>query len=215
MERSLKIASDGRLFEMEDDQTIQVTKTEGQVDQLIEALQFTQAETFSILPLGEEPPTAKGSRTSTRNIKQSGIELIKSFEGLELKAYQDSVRVWTIGYGHTKTAKVGMTITNAQAEDLLKGDLDKFEMAVEDAVKVSLNDDQFAALVSFAFNLGPRNLNKSTLLRLLNSGNSQGAADEFPKWNKAGGQVLKGLTRRRNAERALFLGKDWKPFLKS
>jgi len=108
-----------------------------------------------------------------------------------------------------------MAITNAQAEDLLKGDLDKFEMAVEDAVKVSLNDDQFAALVSFAFNLGPRNLNKSTLLRLLNSGNSQGAADEFPKWNKAGGQVLKGLTRRRNAERALFLGKDWKPFLKS
>jgi GH24 family phage-related lysozyme (muramidase) len=215
MERSLKITSDGRLFEMEGDRTIYVIETAGQVDRLIEVLQFTPANIFTILPPGEEPPEARGIRQPTRNINPSGLKLIKTFEGLELNAYQDAVGVWTIGYGHTKTAKKGMTISEAQAEELLKADLDLFEVAVADAVKVTINDNQFSALVSFAFNLGPRNLSRSTLLKLLNNGNIQGAADEFPKWNKAGGQVLRGLTRRRNAERALFLGKPWEPFVNS
>jgi GH24 family phage-related lysozyme (muramidase) len=215
MERSLKITSDGRLFEMEGDRTIYEIETAGQVDRLIDALQFTPANIFTILPPGEEPPGARGVRQPTRNINSFGLKLIKTFEGLELNAYQDAVGVWTIGYGHTKTAKKGMTISEAQAEELLKADLNLFEVAVADAIKVTLEDNQFSALVSFAFNLGPRNLSRSTLLKLLNSGDIQGAADEFPRWNKAGGQVLLGLTRRRNAERALFLGKPWEPFVNS
>nr|WP_277878743.1 lysozyme [Coleofasciculus sp. FACHB-129] len=138
--------------------------------------------------------------------------MIKSFEGFELKAYQCPASKWTIGYGHTGTVKSGMKITEAQAEQRLKRELKKFEIAVENALKTSVNDNQFSALVSFTFNLGSDNLRRSTLLQLLNNGKTQQAADEFLKWNQAGRQVLKGLTFRRQAERALFLGEDWRPF---
>jgi GH24 family phage-related lysozyme (muramidase) len=120
--------------------------------------------------------------------------------------------VWTIGYGHTKTAEPGMVITEAQAEELLREDLAEFEEAVTEAVEVSINSNQFSALVSFCFNLGAGSLFQSTLLKLLNQGDFQGAADQFPRWDKAGGQALEGLTRRRKAERALFLGQDWTVF---
>lgn len=212
MNRTVAIASDGHLFELEGDRTIGIINTSGQVNQLIEALELTEADSFVVLPIGEEPPVPRGDRISKRKISQVGIDLIKSFEGFEAEAYQCPAGKWTIGYGHTKTAKSGMTITPAQAEQLLKEDLNRFEVAVEDLVKVSINDNQFAALVSFAFNLGARRLKESTLLQRLNSGDSQQAANEFLRWNKAGGQVLKGLTFRRQAERALFLGEDWRPF---
>lgn len=140
------------------------------------------------------------------NISEKGVDLIKSFEGLKLKAYKDSVGVLTIGYGSTGPhVTVGMTITESQAETLLKKDLGRFEKGVNDLVTVPLNQNQFDALVSFSFNLGLGNLKSSTLLRKLNSLDFTGAANEFPRWDKAGGKVLKGLTRRRLAEKELFL----------
>lgn len=160
------------------------------------------------LELFADGPQRRGSQ----HISPAGIQLLTAFEGCELTAYQDSVGVWTIGYGHTKDVHPGIKITQAEAEQFLKQDLGIFEDAVVDAVTVELNSDQFAALVSFAFNLGAGSLFESTLLRVLNKGDFQRAANEFPKWNKAGGQALLGLTRRRLAERALFLSKPWQPF---
>lgn len=139
-----------------------------------------------------------------------GIALIKQFEGCKLTAYQDSVGVWTIGYGWTqpvdgKPIRAGMTIKQETADRLLKTGLVSYESDVSRLVKVGLTQGQFDALVSFTYNLGARSLSTSTLLRKLNSGDYAGAADEFLRWNKAGGKVLNGLTRRREAERALFL----------
>ncbi|HDV8501636.1 TPA: lysozyme [Enterobacter bugandensis] len=141
---------------------------------------------------------------------EKGIALIKKFEGCKLTAYQDSVGVWTIGYGWTqpvdgKLIRAGMTIKQETAERLLKTGLVSYENDVSRLVKVGLTQGQFDALVSFTYNLGARSLSTSTLLRKLNAGDYAGAADEFPRWNKAGGKVLNGLTRRREAERALFL----------
>ena len=141
---------------------------------------------------------------------ENGIALIKQFEGCKLTAYQDSVGVWTIGYGWTqpvdgKPIRAGMTIKQETAERLLKTGLVSYESDVSRLVKVGLTQGQFDALVSFTYNLGARSLSISTLLRKLNVGDYAGAADEFLRWNKAGGKVLNGLTRRREAERALFL----------
>lgn len=138
----------------------------------------------------------------------AGIKLIKEFEGLRLKAYPDpgtGGAPWTIGYGSTFGVTKGMTITAEQAETMLRRDLKKFEGIVTMAVTVPLNENQFAALVSFAYNCGPKNLLDSTLLKRVNAGRFKDAADEFSKWNKAAGRVMPGLTRRRDAERALFL----------
>ena len=143
-------------------------------------------------------------------ISDKGIALIKQFEGCKLTAYQDSVGVWTIGYGWTKPVdgkpiRAGMTINQETAERLLKTGLVSYESDVSRLVKVGLTQGQFDALVSFTYNLGARSLSTSTLLRKLNAGDYAGASDEFLRWNKAGGKVLNGLTRRREAERALFL----------
>lgn len=143
-------------------------------------------------------------------ISEKGIALIKQFEGCRLNAYQDSVGVWTIGYGWTRPVdgvpvRSGMTIKQEVAERLLKTGLVSYETDVSKLVKVKLTQGQFDALVSFAYNLGARALSTSTLLKKLNAGDYRGAADEFLRWNKAGGKALAGLTRRREAERALFL----------
>lgn len=137
---------------------------------------------------------------------QRGIDLIKFFEGCKLKAYQDAVGVWTVGVGHTGPDVCrGETVTHEEADALLHGDLLEAEEAVSRLVKVPINQNEFDALVSFTFNLGEGNLKSSTLLRLLNQMRYQEAADQFPRWNKAGGVVLAGLTKRREAERRLFL----------
>lgn len=159
-----------------------------------------------------------GSSANTDQISSDGLRLIKSFEGLELRAYQDSVGVWTIGYGHTAAAGSpdvysGQTISEAEAEAILRRDLRKFENGVRDVVDVPLNSNQFSALVSFAFNVGVGALSNSTLLRKLNNRDYQGAANEFPRWVKAGGRTLQGLVRRRDAERALFLGQNYARYL--
>lgn len=137
-------------------------------------------------------------------ISKAGLDLIKQFEGLYLKAYRCPAGVPTIGYGHTAGVAMGQTITQQQADDYLRRDVRQFERAVARQVSVPLTQGQLDALVSFAFNLGEGALAQSTLLRLLNAGDYAGAAAQFERWNKAGGRVLPGLVRRRAAERALF-----------
>lgn len=141
-----------------------------------------------------------------REINQAGLNLIKKYEGCSLKAYVCPAGVLTIGYGHTGL-DVGknQVITQFKADELLKNDLLKFCKTVDARVKVPLNDNQFAALVSFTFNVGSTNLFFSTLLKQVNRGNVPQAAEQFLKWNKAGGKVLDGLTKRRQAEKELWL----------
>lgn len=139
-----------------------------------------------------------------RRIGKEGLELIKSFEGLRLKAYRDLVGVWTIGYGSTgKHVKPGMVITEAQAEELLREDLARFEANIA-AKAQNASQGQFDAIVSLAFNVGNGAINRSTLLRMHNVGNYEGAALQFRRWNRAGGRVIRGLSRRRAAEERLY-----------
>lgn len=142
-------------------------------------------------------------------ISPAGIELIKRFEGLELESYQDIAGVWTIGYGHTETAGPDQRISEREAEELLRRDLGPRERAVEQLVSVSLNQHEFDALVSFVYNVGANAFKTSTARKRLNRNDRLGAADALTWWNKATvSGVLRevaGLTRRRAAERALFL----------
>lgn len=146
-------------------------------------------------------------------ISARGLKLIADFEGLRLKAYPDpgtGNEPWTIGYGTTvypdgRKVKKGDVISPEQALDYLRHDSKKFSDAVNRAVRVPLNQNQFDALVSFTYNLGEGAFNRSTLLTKINSHNYRDAADEFGKWIYAGGRILAGLVRRRNAERDLFL----------
>lgn len=138
-------------------------------------------------------------------ISQRGIDLIKRFEGLRLKAYLCPANVWTIGYGSTGPHfRQGGFITEAKAEALLRQDLARFEREVE-AMAGPSTQAQYDALVSFAFNVGAQALKSSTLLKRHRAGLHGPAADQFLRWNKAGKIVLPGLTRRRAAERKLYL----------
>lgn len=134
----------------------------------------------------------------------AGLDLIKKYEGCRLTAYKCPAGVWTIGYGHTNGVKKGQKISRKQAENFLREDIGKFENGVKKAVSVRLTQNQFDALVSFTYNVGLGAFKTSTLRRKLNAGDYAGASKEFLKWNKAGGVVLDGLKRRRNAEKALF-----------
>ena len=141
-------------------------------------------------------------------ISDKGYNLIKEFESLELEAYPDpgtGAEPWTIGYGHTKGVRKGDTCTVEQAEAWLVEDAEEAWLGVLEVVKVPISIHQLDALTSFVFNLGIGNLKSSTLLRRLNEGDFAGAAEEFLRWNMAAGKVLNGLTRRRVAERKLFL----------
>ncbi len=139
------------------------------------------------------------------NIGSKGLELIKHFEGCELEAYKCPAGVWTIGYGHIKGVSEGMTITEAQAEEMLQSELIEYEGYINDLVEVELNQNQFDAMVSWVYNLGGGNLRSSTLLKVLNAGDYAGVPAQMLRWNKAGGKVLEGLTRRRQAEADLFV----------
>ena len=131
--------------------------------------------------------------------------LIKKFEGLCLIAYRDARGVPTIGYGHTRNVRMGDTCSTEQAEEWLIEDVDDHAKPILKLLLVKVTQGQFDALVSFAFNLGVRALKNSTLLRYLNAGDTELAAEEFAKWVHAGTQRLEGLVRRRDAERELFL----------
>lgn len=143
---------------------------------------------------------------NTMSISNKGKNLIKEFEGLRLTAYQDSVGVWTIGYGHTGNVSKGQVITQAQADAFFDSDVQKFVNGVRSAVgNTQLTQGQFDALVSFSYNLGLGNLQKSTLLKKVKANpNDKSIRDEFLKWVKAGGVTLQGLVRRRTAEADLY-----------
>ena len=150
------------------------------------------------------------------HISQEGLSLIKHFEGCptdeegNVVAYQDAVDVWTIGYGHTKGVQEGDKWTKEKAEFMLWRELeDEYEGYVNDYVHVPLNQNQFDALCSWVYNLGPANLKVSTLLKKLNNGEYEEVPAQIKRWNKAGGKVLEGLVRRRNAEALMFEGKEW------
>jgi len=141
-----------------------------------------------------------------------GIALIKKFEGCRLNAYQCSAGVWTIGFGTTKGVKKGATCTQDEAEALLADDLFKFEKIIHKQVNVPLKQHQFDALVSWVYNLGGGNLSESTLLVRINDDTDSSRADipyQIKRWNRAGGKVLDGLVRRREAEALLWQNEDW------
>mgnify|MGYP003134320746 CR=1 FL=1 len=142
-------------------------------------------------------------------ISQEGIALIKKFEGCELESYQDSVGVWTIGYGHTKDVKEGDKINQDEAEHLLVEEMPEYEGYINSLVKAPLKQCQFDSLCSWVYNLGPTNLKNSTLLTVLNQDRYEDVPREIKRWNKAGGKVLDGLVRRREAEALLFQEKEW------
>lgn len=136
---------------------------------------------------------------------RAGIDLVKASEGLRLKAYRDPVGILTIGYGHTGSdVREGQTLSEQEAVQLLMDDVRFAEVAVKAYVNVPISQNQYDALVDFTFNVGVGALQSSTLLKKLNAGDYIGAGQEFHRWNKAGGKVLPGLTKRRASEAALF-----------
>jgi len=137
-------------------------------------------------------------------LTKEGLDLIKKFEGLSLEAYRCPAGLWTIGYGHTKFVQQGDQITEKEANAYLIKDLQWAEHVVDYSIGVQLSDNQYSALVSLVFNIGKQAFLRSTLRRYLNHGNYLRAANELLRWNKVGTRVLKGLERRRKAEKALF-----------
>lgn len=137
-------------------------------------------------------------------MSEKGIAQLKSFEGLETRAYPCPAGVWTIGYGHTAGVKNGDKITELEAENFLRKDLEVFEKNVNSLVKVRLTQPQFDALVSFTYNVGCKKFADSTMLKLINVGNMKAAAAQFPKWRYANKKELPGLVKRRRVERSLF-----------
>jgi lysozyme len=142
-----------------------------------------------------------------RKLNEAGLNLVQESEGLAVEKYQDAAGKWTIGYGHL--IKTGETfdgpISEQRATELLEQDLQLAQSAVDELVSVSLNENQYSALVDFVYNVGKNNFSASTLLKRLNSGKYATAANEFVKWVYAGGRRIDGLARRRAAERTLFL----------
>jgi len=144
-----------------------------------------------------------------RVTSNEGIALIKKFEGCELTAYRCSADVPTLGYGHTRGVSDGDTCTQQEADNMLADDLQEFEQYVNDLVNADLSQNQFDALVAWTYNLGPTNLKASTLLKRLNEDDIADVPHQIKRWNKAGGKVLDGLIRRREAEALLFQGEPW------
>jgi lysozyme len=177
------------------------TLTQKQVDATNKLIAKTSAATVSDM---------LGLAIDQMVVSLFGVDLICGFEGKRLAAYDDGVGVWTIGFGTTvypngiKVQK-GDTCTEAQAKAYMAHDLKKFELAVNNAVKVPLNQNQFDALVSLAYNIGTNAFSKSTLVKKLNASDIQGAADQFDVWVNAGGKRMQGLVNRRAKEKALFL----------
>ena len=143
-------------------------------------------------------------------ISENGLELIKKFEGCETTAYQDSVGVWTIGFGHTKGVEEGQTCSIEDAESMLADEMNEYEGYINNMVKVELQQHEFDALVAWVYNLGPTNLGESTMLKVLNGGQFDRVPDEMNRWTRAGGEILEGLVRRRQAESLMFQNLDWR-----
>jgi lysozyme len=182
-------------------------------DVVIPGSVFRQSDPLPPDPHVRPAPPPRRSR-GAKTLAEKGIALIKAFESCMMavpggfKAYFDPVHVLTIGWGHTndngRQFDTSAIWTQAECDAEFKNDMGIFVAAVNNLVKVPLNQDQFDALVSFTFNLGADSLKNSTLLKKLNAGDLAGAAQEFQRWNKAKGRVLPGLTRRRACEALLF-----------
>tara|TARA_R110001583_G_scaffold7810_1_gene38253 strand:+ start:2641 stop:3084 length:444 start_codon:yes stop_codon:yes gene_type:complete len=142
-------------------------------------------------------------------ISLEGLGLIKKFEGCELEAYKCAAGVWTIGYGSTKGVEEGDSLTQEDADKLLRHEMDEYEGYIKDMVKIDLKQNEFDSLVSWVFNLGPANLKASTMLKVINDNKLEEVPSQMKRWNKANGKVLEGLIRRREAEALLFQGKEW------
>ena len=142
-------------------------------------------------------------------ISKEGLALIKKFEGFEAHAYRCPAGVLTIGYGHTKDVQLGDEWSQSHAEYMLEVELEEFCDYVNKYVKVKLEQYQFDALVAWVYNLGAGNFKESTLLKVLNQGDYDDVPHQIKRWNKAGGRVLQGLVRRREAEALLFENKEW------
>jgi len=180
---------------------------------------FSAVKAAGSMPSLPEPAPIKKPLPASAAMKlgQKGLDLIKEFEGLKLESYQDEADIWTIGYGHIKGVAANQKITQEQADEFLRADVEQTEKDVNFLVKTKINQNQFDALVAFAFNVGSdvdddnvaEGLGDSTLLRKLNSDDMAGAADQFLVWNKIRKKgvltVSNGLSRRRAAERKLFL----------
>lgn len=154
------------------------------------------------------------------HIGDDGIELIASFEKCRLKAYDDGYGVWTIGYGHTKGVRPGMVISQEEAEELFREDLEEFEGYVLQTITETPTQNEFDAMVSLTFNIGPGGFARSSVARFFNLGEYKRAANAFLLWNKATNrktgvlEVSNGLVRRRNAEKFLFLDDpSWRDYL--
>lgn len=143
------------------------------------------------------------------HISDEGVALVKKFEGCKLEAYQCAAGVWTIGYGSTRGVAEGDTWSQEKADMMLEDELQEYGEYVEELVTMPLSQNQFDALTSWTFNLGPTNLASSTLLKVLNAGEYEDVPAQIKRWNKANGDVLEGLVRRREAEALLFEGKTW------
>lgn len=149
-----------------------------------------------------------------KRVTQDVIDLMHHFEGWHNHAYLDPVSIPTIGVGFIAGVEMGDYMTDEEITIRLRKELKRFKSAVNSMVKVKITQQEFDALVSFSYNLGTNTLYKSTLLSKLNNHQYEEASEEFPRWNKAGGRTLLGLQRRRDAERLMFLGKDWRSYRK-
>ena len=185
--------------------------TQTQVDGANEVLSVVRADVLQNFIVSLTGWSADNATISNdRAMSQKGIEHLKDSEGLRLKAYQDTGKVWTIGYGHTSAAGgmqvyAGLTITHAQAEQLLKDDLARMTYPViKRLVKVDLTQGQFDALCSFIYNLGEGQVSQSTLLKLLNAKDYKGASGQFGRWIYDNGKKFDGLVTRRANEQELF-----------
>lgn len=159
-------------------------------------------------------PTSEGRRQKygehiNMNISEEGKALIKKFESCRLEAYKCSANVWTCGWGATKGVDENTVWSQSYADERFEGDIQEFENYVNDLVTAPLQQCQFDALCSWCYNLGPANLKSSSMLRVLNEGNYEEVPYQLQRWNKANGEILEGLVRRRKAEALLFEDKDW------
>lgn len=165
--------------------------------------------------VSKEETEAQDSYFNAKDLKPSEecVKLIEEFEGFRSEAYQDSVGVWTIGFGSTRGVKPGDTITHHEAKERMLEELDRYyATAIRIHVKVPVTQSMFDSMCSFCYNVGQGNFSNSTLLKKLNKEDYQGSSEEFTKWVYAGGKQLAGLVRRRKAERALFEGNDWREY---
>jgi len=144
-----------------------------------------------------------------RVISEEGKSLLKKFEGCRTEAYLCSANIPTIAWGRTKNVQMSDTCTQEQANDWLDEELEEYEAYIIKYVHTELTQNQFDALVCWVYNLGPSNLKSSTMLKVLNEGKMDEVPAQIKRWNKAGGQVLQGLVRRREAEALMFAGEEW------